>query len=276
MQLHPVLMLFGTLLALSHGSLDPSSSKLYQSGNCSTVRFRTGCLLDALEKTCESVKDIQSCMGNPTSCKAKEEFPVTPEIFTMEKIGVEGRPVEGVWKCCCDAPDGRTRDTPYGLGCNSPDPACMEIVNEKLLGPAGSHAESWAACLKKGQDCQEALNGMVHMGVQVQDARSQLLDVASCPEASALAKPTPWSKCGDKVKPSPWSRPIERADVYCDTISWQFYEMGSSDAFSSQCPMHPNKMSAWVASRESVDGDDDSDADADDEEESENTGNADL
>ena len=52
-----------------------------------------------------------------------------------------------------------------------------------------------------------------------------------------LAPPEPSSKCGWDVKPEP--RAIERADLYCDTIIWQFKEMGASDPFMAQCPNAP-------------------------------------
>ena len=52
-----------------------------------------------------------------------------------------------------------------------------------------------------------------------------------------LAPPEPASKCGWDVKPEP--RAIERADLYCDTIIWQFKEMGASDPFMAQCPNAP-------------------------------------
>merc|ERR1712166_1654504 len=77
---------------------------------CNTIRFRSGCFLDVLEKVCESVKDLQICASAPSSCKFQEEFPVTPEVFSWgpQKLGAEGGQLEAMWKCCCDAPDGAT------------------------------------------------------------------------------------------------------------------------------------------------------------------------
>ena len=37
----------------------------------------------------------------------------------------------------------------------------------------------------------------------------------------------------------PESRAIERPDLYCDTIIWQFKEMGASDPFMAQCKDAP-------------------------------------
>ena len=52
-----------------------------------------------------------------------------------------------------------------------------------------------------------------------------------------LAPPEPLSKCGFDVKPEP--RAIERPDLYCDAIIWQFKEMGASDPFMAQCKDAP-------------------------------------
>ena len=52
-----------------------------------------------------------------------------------------------------------------------------------------------------------------------------------------MAPPEPLSDCGFHVKPE--GRALERADLYCDTIIWQFKEMGASDHFMAQCPGAP-------------------------------------
>ena len=52
-----------------------------------------------------------------------------------------------------------------------------------------------------------------------------------------LAPPQPLSKCGFDVKPE--GRAIERPDLYCDTIIWQYKEMGAVDPFMAQCKDAP-------------------------------------
>ena len=47
----------------------------YTIPECNTARFRAGCLLDVLEKACESVKDLERCGEEPSSCRTQEEFP---------------------------------------------------------------------------------------------------------------------------------------------------------------------------------------------------------
>lgn len=38
--------------------------------------------------------------------------------------------------------------------------------------------------------------------------------------------------------------------LYCDTISWQYWEMGSGDDFRQHCPNHPTSMAPWIMVRE--------------------------
>ena len=52
-----------------------------------------------------------------------------------------------------------------------------------------------------------------------------------------LASPKPISACGWDVKPKP--RSIKRAKLYCDTIIWQYKEMGAKDAFMKTCKDAP-------------------------------------
>jgi hypothetical protein len=241
---------------------------MYKDPACNNVRYRTGCLLDGLEKTCESVKDLTKCAADAATCKDMEEFPVTPEIFdSSARVGREGLPAESVWKCCCPAPDGKPepngRSAPYTeKGCSNPDPACMKIVQDTVLSESAKRMPQFKACLDKADSaaCKASLEGVKVLGVKLQEARGKLL--ASQPKQCAampdkLAPMEPISQCGDAVKPeagkdgnmqAPWSRSIERAALYCDAISWQFYEMGSSDAFSEQCPNHPKATAPWVAS----------------------------
>ena len=54
-----------------------------------------------------------------------------------------------------------------------------------------------------------------------------------------LAPMEPLSDCGWNVKPKP--RALERKDLYCDTIIWQYKEMGAADEFMSQCPGAPKR-----------------------------------
>jgi len=249
-------LLFCVLFGCSQVNAD-----IYKHPICNNLRFRAGCLLDGLEKACESVKDLSRCVDKPATCKEADEFPVTPEVFTEDfsitAMGREGNPVEGVWKCCCPPPDGKTKFSPYNPGCSDPDPACMAILQEKVYPVSRPHQASFKSCLGEGKQCSHALEGVRQLSVAVQEARAELMKTES-PECrtmpNSLAPPAlPASKCGDVLEPA-WSRPIERPDIYCDTISWQFWEMGSSDAFKSQCPNHPLLSSPWIREAEEQDG----------------------
>ena len=59
-----------------------------------------------------------------------------------------------------------------------------------------------------------------------------------------MANPDPPSKCGWKHKfkvetaagVSMQSHSLERTDLYCETIEWQYHEMGAGDSFMKKCP----------------------------------------
>jgi len=106
------------------------------------------------------------------------------------------------------------------------------------------------------QECPAALQGMQALRVPVQQARAQVLEAMppSCPQQLAAAQP--WSECGDAVPSTPWSRSIARAELYCDAISWQFYEMGSGDDFRKHCPHHPTAAATWVQDEGEEESDD--------------------
>ena len=242
------------------------NADIYKEPVCNTLRYRAGCMLDGLEKACESVKDLSKCASNPATCKEADEFPVTPDVFTEEfsisATNREGNPVEGMWKCCCPLPDGKQKFTPYSPGCANPDPACIAILKTKVYTVSKPFQPSFKSCLDEGKECDKSLDGVRQLATAVQEARAELMKNED-PKCRAMPNslahpPLPYSKCGDALKP-PWSRPIERADIYCDTISWQFYEMGSSDAFSAKCPKHPKQKSPWIAEQDAADGADDQD-----------------
>lgn len=83
----------------------------------------------------------------------------------------------------------------------------------------------------------------------LQKARADLMkgEEPQCRQMkNALAHPAePYSQCGAVATPR-ISRSIARQDLYCDTISWQFFEMGNSDNFRAQCPKHPAAPAPWV------------------------------
>lgn len=70
------------LAAMAFASNVATAARIYDNPECNQVRFQAGCLLDVLEKVCESVKDLQRCAVNPESCRNQEEFPglVRPAI----------------------------------------------------------------------------------------------------------------------------------------------------------------------------------------------------
>lgn len=108
---------------------------------------------------------------------------------------------------------------------------------------------TFKSCLEDSTGCHQALDGMRKLSIEIQNARAKILELQPphCSELEdAPAKAEPLSSCGDKVRPVAWSRSIERPDLYCDAISWQFWEMGSSDEFRKNCPHHPSSTAPWV------------------------------
>ena len=49
------------------------NADIYKEPVCNTLRYRAGCMLDGLEKACESVKDLSKCASNPATCKEADE-----------------------------------------------------------------------------------------------------------------------------------------------------------------------------------------------------------
>jgi len=255
------------VVAAANLCIASSTDPLYTTGSeCNTVRFRAGCFLDVLEKACESKKDLTRCQDNPKSCAEQEEFPVTPEIFPRELsngVGREGNPVESIWKCCCDATDGRTRFSPYSIGCNDPDQSCMQAIQRHVQPEAEKYKAAFQNCLNDGEPaaCADSLSGVTALGYRIQQARAEIVQLQSeeCAQLpNKLAAAEPQSECGDFADVA-WSRSVERPELYCDTISWQFYEMGSGDQFREHCPHHPHSAAPWLA--DSASGDEEASGD---------------
>jgi len=91
------------------------------------------------------------------------------------------------------------------------------------------------------------------MLARLQAARASLWE--SSWQCKQLAKPTQSSSCGwQSVRDSEGQKhSIARADLYCETIEWQYNEMGASDEFMSKCPNAPVRNDAqqkvWEAAQ---------------------------
>lgn len=104
-------------------------------------------------------------------------------------------------KCCCPAPDGMERSTPYGAGCSKPEPSCLQAVTT-LRTTSDPLQPTFQSCLQDSKGCLEALEGMQQLRIVVQKARAQILtsQTAHCSESGdRLAAAEPLSHCGDKV-----------------------------------------------------------------------------
>ena len=96
---------------------------------------------------------------------------------------------------------------------------------------------------------KESLPKMHDMLNRLQDARGALWkSSAAC---QALANPKPHSKCGwhSHADSNGQKHSLARSDLYCETIEWQYREMGAGDDFMKQCKgakfRTPKQQAAW-------------------------------
>ena len=108
----------------------------------------------------------------------------------------------------------------------------------ELLGSVSSQAKA-----------KEVLPKMHNMLNRLQDARGVLWK--SSPACKALANPKPNSNCGwhSPTDSNGQKHSLARSDLYCETIEWQYREMGAGDAFMKQCKgakfRTPKQQMAW-------------------------------
>ena len=124
----------------------------------------------------KQTKHIKQKPTPTTLTSSCQEFPVTPEIFSFAKVGKEGNAVEGMWKCCCPATDGKVKRTPYGMGCEHPDPTCMAAVQNKIHVVSDKYQRHFKSCLRSGDKggCDKSLEGVQKLAVAIQEARGQI------------------------------------------------------------------------------------------------------
>jgi len=187
-------------------------------------RFHMGCLLDVLEKSCTGLQALEAC-ANSGKCKNLEEL---QRVTTA----LDPKNFEAVNKCCCSKAytEGGYED------CKTPDPVCKKAIDNHLKTDLNKNVKLLKDCLKtkKQPACKKAIDAANWVREAVQKARGEMWPTNGC---QMLAPPEPISKCGFDVKPE--GRAIERADLYCDTIIWQFKEMGASDPFMEKCKDAP-------------------------------------
>ena len=118
---------------------------------------------------------------------------------------------ESVWMCCCPEPY-------KACALEDRDATCDKALHE-FMQPNGG-----------GPDLQVQENA----AVALQQARGALVAAHdNCEEY--FAPELPHSKCG-----TPETRTIERADIFCETVTWQWEELGDGnpeELSRNNCPI---------------------------------------
>jgi len=90
--------------------------------------------------------------------------------------------------------------------------------------------------VKDPATAKTALTKMHNLLNRLQDARASMW--GSSAACKKLASPHPKSDCGWKAMADAngQQHSLERSDLYCETIEWQYTEMGAGDDYMKQCP----------------------------------------
>jgi len=118
--------------------------------------------------------------------------------------------VESVWLCCCPKPYQACAKTERDAKCDA------ALV--KFMGP-----------LEKSQN-------RVQIQAGIQSARGEL-QASSLACKDNFAPATPVSKCGKDVG---LTRSIARADIFCETVTWQWEQLGDGnpkELNANKCPV---------------------------------------
>eukprot|EP00927_Polykrikos_kofoidii_P011467 TRINITY_DN14877_c0_g1_i1.p1 TRINITY_DN14877_c0_g1~~TRINITY_DN14877_c0_g1_i1.p1 ORF type:complete len:205 (-),score=34.55 TRINITY_DN14877_c0_g1_i1:76-690(-) len=107
---------------------------------------------------------------------------------------------ESVWLCCCPLPYKPCK-------ADQMDQVCLKSVNEHLAASKVKTSSELLAGLQKARGAMRA-----HGGEQ----------------CAALAPEEPLSICGFAASP-PQSRSLERQDLFCEMVTWQWEELGDGN-----------------------------------------------
>eukprot|EP00927_Polykrikos_kofoidii_P063358 TRINITY_DN58170_c0_g1_i1.p1 TRINITY_DN58170_c0_g1~~TRINITY_DN58170_c0_g1_i1.p1 ORF type:complete len:215 (-),score=29.50 TRINITY_DN58170_c0_g1_i1:101-745(-) len=137
-------------------------------------------------------------------CKGDEEDP-----FALMKW----RSIESIWICCCPEPYRRCN-----LTCMNK--ACMRSINEHFREGLVEKTSEFVFALQK--------------------VRGDLREDGGEP-CEVFAPEQPWSICGGRSC-SGRARSIQRRDLFCELITWQFEELGDGNFREFEengCPYFP-------------------------------------
>jgi len=196
------------------------------------MAYHMGAMLDVAEKTCEATKEVSAC-ASAGSCSK------WVELKTLVSA-LDPRSPEAVWKVCCFRA--------YKIGgyqtCHQPSHPCTTALEKHVLKPLklttkpSSLAKALTATVtvsNKQQYSKKLLPRLHDLLARIQAARGELWKShAACHK---LAPPTPAAKCGFGGKKYDGQyHSLDRTDLYCETIEWQYKEMGAGDEYMKHCP----------------------------------------
>jgi hypothetical protein len=219
------------------------------------MAYHMGAVLDVAEKICEAYKEASACAvarhGEPGCSRWVETKTL------LSALSPKGP--EAVWKVCCYRA--------YMIGgyetCPNPDPTCKSALSKhvvpglaslaKSLVPLQkSHTEMTIDDVKRVRSEKQALSKDVVVKLndmldRLQAARSEMWKQPNCKK---FAKPTPHAKCGfGGKKYGGQYHSLSRTDLYCETIEWQYTQMGAGDNYMKKCAgasfRTPAQDAAW-------------------------------
>ena len=80
--------------------------------------------------------------------------------------------------------------------------------------------------------------------LQIQEVRSDLWKASSSECQTYFSKPLPFSKCNKKDGSKPLQRHVERGDINCEMLTWQYETLGdgNTEEFKyNNCPLPKRK-----------------------------------
>jgi len=204
--------------------------------------YHMGAVLDVSEKACEAIKEVSQC-AHHGKCSA------WGELSSFQAAFDHANP-ESAWKVCCFRA--------YKIGgyqsCSQPDAQCKAAMDSHVLGYASStqFTAMLGSIAGSQAKAKAALPKMHNMLNRLQDARGAMWQANPACQA-AFANPQPNSACGWHSHPDSngQKHSLARNDLYCETIEWQYKEMGAGDAFMKQCKganaklRTPAQQTAW-------------------------------
>merc|ERR1712100_58552 len=209
------------------------------------MAYHMGAVLDVAEKSCEAIKEVSAC-AHHGKCGGFSELPSMLSAF-------DEKSPESAWKVCCyHAYEQGGYQT-----CTKPDSTCKAALHDAVL--SYSKQQGIPNLSVKDKASAEAVLPKLHNILnRLQDARAAMW--GSSPACKKLANPSPKSNCGWKSKPDSNGQhhSLARNDLYCETIEWQYSEMGAGDAYMKQCPnskkiyRSPTAQKKWQKDQQDV------------------------